>query len=189
LILLWLDVEFPQGFPSSLLLILFFVCFLADLEVDFDLVLAGFRGAETVVTTGLVSTFLLAEETFFTAAFFTAVFLGVVTFFFFLSALETLVTTFASLTFDLILFVAVAAFLVVFFSSTVFGLLGTTAFLGTVFFLAVFGLLGTTAFLATVAFLGAAFTFFWVEFLWAVFALEFLTIWFTNNSLVHCDEQ
>ncbi|MDB4777362.1 hypothetical protein OAH08_03295, partial [Verrucomicrobia bacterium] len=64
-----------------------------------------------------------------------------------------------------------------------------TAFLVTAFFLAVFGLLGATAFLATVAFLGAAFTFFGVEFFLAVFALDFLTIWFTNNSLVHCDEQ
>ncbi|MDB4795126.1 hypothetical protein OAH07_00700 [Verrucomicrobia bacterium] len=176
---------------------------MADLEVDFDLVLAGFLGAETVVTAGLVSTFLLEEETFFTVAFLTAVFLGVATFSFLLAAVEILVTTFAALT----LLVAVAAFLVVVFFLTVFGLLGATSFLATVFFLAVFGLLGATAFLvtafflavfgllgataflATVAFLGAAFTFFGVEFFLAVFALDFLTIWFTNNSLVHCDEQ
>ena len=51
------------------------------------------------------------------------------------------------------------------------------------------GLRSATAFLATEAFLGAAFTFFGVEFVLAVVALDFLTIWFTNNSLVHCDEQ
>ncbi|MDB4626384.1 hypothetical protein OAE51_01645 [bacterium] len=162
---------------------------MADLEVDFDLVLAGFLGAETVVTAGLVSTFLLEEETFFTVAFLTAVFLGVATFSFLLAAVEILVTTFAALTLDLTLLVAVAAFFVVVFFLTAFGLLGATAFLVTAFFLAVFGLLGATAFLATVAFLGAAFTFFGVEFFLAVFALDFLTIWFTNNSLVHCDEQ
>ncbi len=48
--------------------------------------LAGFLGAETVVTAGLVSTFLPAEETFFTVAFLAAVFLGAATFFFFIGS-------------------------------------------------------------------------------------------------------
>jgi hypothetical protein len=111
------------------------------------------------------------------------------------------VTSFAALTFDLTFFVAVVAFLTVFgllgataFFETVlflaaFGLLGATAFLVTAFFLAVFGLLGTTAFLATVAFLVATFDFFGADLFLAVFALDFLTIWFTNNSLAYCDEQ